>query len=227
MVTVVTLSSGHVSPEGPPPRRAPSAPGSSGLPVYVRHDLEELCDKGEPLAGTRRSCSSVYKTRLTQCGGSVKLFPAFSKHHTMSSSHRDSKYPSVAHNSHAPSTNATQHSNTSSDTLATLEPTHAFPPSHAPGSPDLSYPFATTNLPPGISDEYREVAESGFVHAGAELMRAATRVPTRDPEMAKHMKDMNIVVFKPNDPEDPRTWNTTYRWCMFLFSSTLLTLYSF
>ncbi|VDC06564.1 unnamed protein product [Peniophora sp. CBMAI 1063] len=125
---------------------------------------------------------------------------------------RPPEYPAVAHHSYAPSSDATRHSNPSSSTLATLEPSHAFPPSHAPGSPDLSYPFATTNLPPGITDEYREVAESGLVHPGAELMRAATRVPTRDPEMAKHMKDMNLVVFKPNDPEDPRTWNTAYRW---------------
>ncbi|PCH37676.1 MFS general substrate transporter [Wolfiporia cocos MD-104 SS10] len=34
----------------------------------------------------------------------------------------------------------------------------------------------------------------------------------KDPEKAKQLKDVKLVTWLPNDPEDPRNWSNTYRW---------------
>ena len=62
-------------------------------------------------------------------------------------------------------------------------------------------------------DEYREVARTGVVAPGNDILDAAARMPSIDPEKARRLKDVKLVVFKPNDPEDPRTWSRGYRWC--------------
>ena len=88
------------------------------------------------------------------------------------------------------------------------------PSTHVPRSPDLSYPFQTTDLPEDVGDdEYREVARSGVVAPGDAILNAAARLPSIDAEKARRMKEVNLVVFKPDDPEDPRTWSRWYRWC--------------
>ena len=93
------------------------------------------------------------------------------------------------------------------------------PLSHATTHPDLSYPYQTTDvLRFGLTNEYREVSKTGVVPAVGALYRApsrSAREPPADLEKARHLKDMNLVVFKVNDPEDPRTWKNWYRWCTF------------
>ncbi|KAA1467121.1 MFS general substrate transporter [Dentipellis sp. KUC8613] len=93
------------------------------------------------------------------------------------------------------------------------------PISHSISRPDISYPFATTDvLRDGITEEYREVSEAGFVPMKGALHRAPTRNAhqplAEDPELAKSLKDVKLVVWKPNDPEDPRNWPNWYRWIL-------------
>ncbi|KAA1473236.1 MFS general substrate transporter [Dentipellis sp. KUC8613] len=93
------------------------------------------------------------------------------------------------------------------------------PLSHSVSRPDMSYPFATTDvLKSGITDEYREVSEAGFVPMQGAMHRAPTKNAqdpfSEDPELAKKVKDVKLVVWKPNDPEDPRNWSNWYRWVL-------------
>ncbi|KAI0033613.1 MFS general substrate transporter [Vararia minispora EC-137] len=95
-------------------------------------------------------------------------------------------------------------------------------PPNAPGerapptAPDLSFPFQTTDvLRTGMTNEYREVSKSGVVPAATAFYRAPSRLarePTLDKEKQRRLAHVNLVVFKPDDPEDPRTWANWYRW---------------
>ncbi|KAA1474418.1 MFS general substrate transporter [Dentipellis sp. KUC8613] len=83
----------------------------------------------------------------------------------------------------------------------------------------MSYPFQTTNvLKTGMTDEYREVSEAGYVPFKGALHRAPTKLAdeplSRDPELAEKVKDVKLVVWLPNDPEDPRNWSNGYRWLL-------------
>ncbi|KZV75241.1 MFS general substrate transporter [Peniophora sp. CONT] len=113
------------------------------------------------------------------------------------------------------STPADSNDPSETSTLADLpQPSKPIQPStHRPGSPDISYPYQTTDLPGDVGDdEYRETARSGVVAPSDAILNAAARLPSIDPEKARRMKDVKLVVFKPNDPEDPRTWSRLYRW---------------
>ncbi|TFY76172.1 hypothetical protein EWM64_g7840 [Hericium alpestre] len=107
-------------------------------------------------------------------------------------------------------------SNSETNTLADpLEPA-ILPASHTNANPDLSFPFETTDyLEAGVTDEYRQVAKSGTVPLAGALQRAPTRLardPTRDLEKLDRLKDVQLVVWKPDDPEDPRNWTPLYKW---------------
>ncbi|KAI0060497.1 MFS general substrate transporter [Artomyces pyxidatus] len=96
-----------------------------------------------------------------------------------------------------------------------------FPLSHNEENPDLSFPFSTIDVErAGITDEYREVNKAGTVPLSKELSRARSRIASprpvpkllSDPEKASNLKDVQLVVWKPDDPEDPRNWSNLYRW---------------
>ncbi len=96
-----------------------------------------------------------------------------------------------------------------------------FPASHDPDQPDISFPFDTTRLDDGgFTDEYRTVARTGLISADTALRPVPShlhRVPTafRDPEKAKHLKDVKLVTWLENDPEDARNLPRWYEWCMY------------
>ncbi|KAI0066245.1 MFS general substrate transporter [Artomyces pyxidatus] len=90
---------------------------------------------------------------------------------------------------------------------------------HISSHPDLSYPYQTTNvLLSGFTDEYREVSETGTVPLAGALYRAQSRLAhepdyaSSDPEKSYKLKDVQLVVWKPDDPEDPRNWSKLYKW---------------
>ena len=90
---------------------------------------------------------------------------------------------------------------------------------HDSRRPDISFPYETTDINRGgLTDEYRAVTEAGFVPADTALRPIPSRLPQtpqalRDPEKAQTIKDVKFVTWKPDDPEDPRNWSNTYRWC--------------
>lgn len=93
--------------------------------------------------------------------------------------------------------------------------------SHNDNRPDLSFPFATTDLNRGgFTDEYRAVSESGFMPADLALRPVPSHVyrlpqALADPEKARELKQMKLVTWKEADPEDPRNWSNAYRWCAY------------
>lgn len=114
-----------------------------------------------------------------------------------------------------------------SETATIVDGTHPYrdndaepvePPTHDPAQPDLSFPFATTNTQQGgFTDEYRTTTKTGFVPADLALRPIPTHVSQvpgalKDPEKAAALKDMKLVTWLPNDPEDPRNWSKAYRW---------------
>ncbi|KAI0062385.1 MFS general substrate transporter [Artomyces pyxidatus] len=129
-----------------------------------------------------------------------------------SSPHPDRNQPATGRSSPAPSLTATLR-----DEEYSSHPT--LPPSHIARSPDLSYPYQTTDvLRTGITDEYREVSESGVIPLAGALRRAPSRAAhappfsSSDPEKGKKRTDVQLVVFKPHDPDDPRNWSKLYKW---------------
>ncbi|KZT27656.1 MFS general substrate transporter [Neolentinus lepideus HHB14362 ss-1] len=88
------------------------------------------------------------------------------------------------------------------------------PTSHTQEAPDLSFPYQTTDyLRTGLSNEYREVDPTGVVPLEGALFRAPTKEAGKlDVEKAHQLKDVQLVVWKPDDPEDPRNWSNGYRW---------------
>ncbi|KAI0075274.1 MFS general substrate transporter [Panus rudis PR-1116 ss-1] len=91
-------------------------------------------------------------------------------------------------------------------------------PHHDPNLPDLSFPFETTNLDEGgYTDEYRVVSATGLIPADKALRPIPSHVsqpPTalRDPEKAQRLKEVKLVTFLENDPEDPRNYSNLYKW---------------
>lgn len=96
---------------------------------------------------------------------------------------------------------------------------------HDPNSPDLSFPFATTNLEEGgMTDEYRLISSTGLISADTALRPIPSHLSQppgalRDPEKAKHLKDVKLVTWLENDPEDPRNYSNAYKWCKARLSS--------
>lgn len=85
---------------------------------------------------------------------------------------------------------------------------------------DLSFPYTTTNIPAGgITDEYHKVTHTGLVPIGSALHPVESRaIPlskfwSNDPEKARRLKDVQLVTWKEDDPENPRNWSAGYRWC--------------
>lgn len=91
--------------------------------------------------------------------------------------------------------------------------------SHDDTRADLSFPFGTTDVNRGgFTNEYRAVSESGYMPADLALRPVPShiyRLPQAlaDPEKARELKQMKLVTWKERDPEDPRNWSTSYRWC--------------
>lgn len=96
------------------------------------------------------------------------------------------------------------------------------PTSHNPNNADLSFPFATTDIDRGgFTEEYRTTSKTGFVPADLALRPIPTHFSElpgalRDPEKARGLKDVKLVTWLPNDPEDPRNWSNAYRWCTYV-----------
>lgn len=99
------------------------------------------------------------------------------------------------------------------------------PASHDPAFGDPSFPFASTNLAEGgFTDEYRIVSKTGLVPANTALRpipshHSVTPNALRDPEKARELKDVKLVTFVENDPQDPRNKPRWYKWCTCLFLS--------
>jgi len=95
------------------------------------------------------------------------------------------------------------------------------PRSHDENQPDISFPYITTDINRGgLTNEYRGVAKEGFVQADQALRPIPTHasdVPQalRDPEKAAQLRDMKLVTWLPDDPEDPRNWSNLYKWCKY------------
>lgn len=76
---------------------------------------------------------------------------------------------------------------------------------------DLSRPLHAA------TDEARAVSKAGYVKFEAALQPVMDTLPEGhvvidDPEKAKRVKDLYLVTWLPDDPEDPRNWSTTWRW---------------
>ncbi|KAJ8521346.1 hypothetical protein ONZ45_g1920 [Pleurotus djamor] len=95
-----------------------------------------------------------------------------------------------------------------------------FPPSHDPQSPDLSYPEQTTEVEKfGLTGEYRQTSPTGLVPMPFEVQKGITEqqglppsVTQSSDNLEKGSPTIQLVVWKENDPEDPRNWSKLYRW---------------
>ncbi|CAK5275963.1 unnamed protein product [Mycena citricolor] len=107
---------------------------------------------------------------------------------------------------------------TMSPHLADLQPVRVKSHDDAPGAPDLSFPFDTTDTAEaGVTNEYRAATKSGLMSATEALrpIPAHTAVQPHalsDPEKAKALEKYEFVTWKVNDLEDPRNWSTLWRW---------------
>ena len=96
------------------------------------------------------------------------------------------------------------------------------PAAHDPARPDLSFPFATTDTElGGFTDEYRTTSKTGYITADLALRPVPShihRLPAvlADPEKALRLKQVKLVTWLENDPEDPRNWSNAYKWCTYL-----------
>jgi hypothetical protein len=110
-----------------------------------------------------------------------------------------------------PSSSSTLHESSGYSPLAT--------PLHDPHRADLSFPEQTTNTRlAGFTDEYRAVTRKGTIPANQALKPIPSRASEtpailKDTEKALALKDVQLVTWKENDPEDPRQWSRLYRWC--------------
>ncbi|CAK5282450.1 unnamed protein product [Mycena citricolor] len=107
---------------------------------------------------------------------------------------------------------------TMSPHLADLQPVRVKSHDDAPGAPDLSFPFDTTDTAEaGVTNEYRAATKSGLMSAMEALrpIPAHTAVQPHalsDPEKAKALEKYEFVTWKVNDLRDPRNWSTLWRW---------------
>ena len=93
-------------------------------------------------------------------------------------------------------------------------------PPYDPNVPDPSFPFQSTNVEEGgFTNEYRTVSRTGFIRASQALEPVPSRTEVlpaalRDPEKARQLKDVKLVTWTPNDPENPLNYSKWYKWCM-------------
>lgn len=126
---------------------------------------------------------------------------------------------------HAPSTHSSQNGEAP-------DPSTLLPPTHDSNFGDPSFPFQSTNIEEGgFTDEYRIVSKTGLIPANTALRpipshQSVTPPALRDPEKARELKDVKLVTFVDNDPQDPRNWSRLFRWCMYnlSFCRSLLSL---
>ncbi|EPS98981.1 hypothetical protein FOMPIDRAFT_1125239 [Fomitopsis schrenkii] len=92
------------------------------------------------------------------------------------------------------------------------------PRSHNEDLPDVSFPFITTDINRGgLTNEYRAYTTDGYVSADHALRPIPTHVSDipgdlKDPEKAARLRDVKLVTWLPDDPEDPRNWSNSYKW---------------
>lgn len=93
-------------------------------------------------------------------------------------------------------------------------------PPYDPNFPDPSFPFQSTNIEEGgFTNEYRTVSRTGFIPASTALRPIPSNKSVRptalqDPEKAQRLKDIKLVTFVPDDPENPLNYSKWYKWCM-------------
>lgn len=91
------------------------------------------------------------------------------------------------------------------------------PLSHDGARADLSFPFETTDLERGgMTDEYRIVSRLGMIPADEALRPIPSRlyrIPTALRREKGILRETQLVTWRENDPEDPRNWSNSYRWC--------------
>ncbi|KAK0185633.1 MFS general substrate transporter [Armillaria mellea] len=87
--------------------------------------------------------------------------------------------------------------------------------SHDSTRPDLSRPSHS------ITQEGRDVSHKGYVKFESALQPVHEGLPDllKDPEKARTIKDLYLVTWLENDPEDPRNWSPAWRWYLTLVSS--------
>lgn len=122
-----------------------------------------------------------------------------------------------------PSTTPTAFSSPTHSNLD-LDLTRYNSPQHDPTRADLSYPFETSQVNPvGHISEYRATSPTGLIPervlepiASRTLTLTRTRTVTDVEKGGKTTEPkggFKFVVWKENDPEDPRNWSKLYRWC--------------
>ncbi|KAF4571119.1 hypothetical protein EYR36_001610 [Pleurotus pulmonarius] len=111
----------------------------------------------------------------------------------------------------------------------TLRDEPQFPPSHDPNRADLSYPEQTTEVEKfGVSGEYRQTSPTGLVPAPFDVIKGIAEQHTSPvspsiSSLEKGQTSIQLVVWKDNDPEDPRNWSKGYRWYLTtLFAGSVL-----
>ena len=96
--------------------------------------------------------------------------------------------------------------------------------------PDLAFPYLTTSTSHHVrTREYRTETKGGYIDGateqnltppGSPLSRPATitasvsDVVLHDMESGD-LKGKKLVTWTENDPQNPRNWSNTYRWCEF------------
>lgn len=84
--------------------------------------------------------------------------------------------------------------------------------SHDSTRADLSRPSRS------VTQEGRDISHKGYVKFESALQPVHEGLPDllKDPEKARTIKDLYLVTWLENDPEDPRNWSPVWRWCELL-----------
>ncbi|KDQ08549.1 hypothetical protein BOTBODRAFT_48147 [Botryobasidium botryosum FD-172 SS1] len=85
---------------------------------------------------------------------------------------------------------------------------------HEPDA-DPSFPFDTTDIiTAGITEEYHLATRAGLAPFDEVPAHPVDKQPPKpvDVEKAQTLKDIELVTWLENDPENPRTWSRPYRW---------------
>ncbi|PBK67153.1 MFS general substrate transporter [Armillaria solidipes] len=87
--------------------------------------------------------------------------------------------------------------------------------SHDSTRADLSRPSRS------VTQEGRDVSHKGYVKFESALQPVHEGLPDllKDPEKARTIKDLYLVTWLENDPEDPRNWSPVWRWYLTLVSA--------
>ncbi|PBK95806.1 MFS general substrate transporter [Armillaria gallica] len=87
--------------------------------------------------------------------------------------------------------------------------------SHDSTRADLSRPSRS------VTQEGRDISHKGYVKFESALQPVHEGLPDllKDPEKARTIKDLYLVTWLENDPEDPRNWSPAWRWYLTLVSA--------